>query len=213
MTMHANSRDAMEALLPFYLNGTLDGADLEAVEAWLASDPNAMAALGHAEAELEADRAANEALRPPADALARFSKALDKEARPAFAPASFMSSLASRLFSAPPALAWAAAAALLAVVIAQAVMTRPGAGPEFEVAGADGPSVKADLLVAFKPAATAEAIAALLAQSGATIIDGPKPGGFFRLAIPAENTADYDRIVKQITDAPEIASMLPGKKP
>jgi anti-sigma factor RsiW len=44
-------RDEMETLLPFYLNGSLEGAELEAVEEWLASDPAAMAALGEAEAE------------------------------------------------------------------------------------------------------------------------------------------------------------------
>ena len=41
-------RDELEALLPFYLNGTLEGEDLAAVEAWLTSDPAAMAALGEA---------------------------------------------------------------------------------------------------------------------------------------------------------------------
>ena len=44
-------RDEMETLLPFYLNGSLEGAELEAVEEWLSSDPAAMAALGEAEAE------------------------------------------------------------------------------------------------------------------------------------------------------------------
>ncbi|TIN85850.1 MAG: anti-sigma factor, partial [Mesorhizobium sp.] len=37
-------RDEMETLLPFYLNGSLEGSDLEAVEEWLASDPAALAA-------------------------------------------------------------------------------------------------------------------------------------------------------------------------
>ena len=31
-------RDEIEALLPFYLNGTLSGADLSAVEEWLRND-------------------------------------------------------------------------------------------------------------------------------------------------------------------------------
>ncbi|TIN50720.1 MAG: anti-sigma factor, partial [Mesorhizobium sp.] len=79
-------RDEMETLLPFYLNGSLEGAELEAVEEWLASDPAAMAALGEAEAEFSGTAAANEAIRPPADALSRFARALDAEAGPARAP-------------------------------------------------------------------------------------------------------------------------------
>ena len=34
-------RDEIETLLPFYLNGTLSGDDLDAVEEWLATDPAA----------------------------------------------------------------------------------------------------------------------------------------------------------------------------
>ncbi|KAB2955596.1 MAG: anti-sigma factor, partial [Rhizobiaceae bacterium] len=63
-------RDELEALLPFYLNGTLSGEDLEAVEDWLAADVEAMAALAEAEMEAAETAAANEAIRPPADALA-----------------------------------------------------------------------------------------------------------------------------------------------
>ncbi|RWQ45076.1 MAG: anti-sigma factor, partial [Mesorhizobium sp.] len=80
-------RDEMETLLPFYLNGSLEGAELEAVEEWLATDPAALAALGEAEAEFSGTAASNEAIRPPAAALSRFARALDAEAGPARAPA------------------------------------------------------------------------------------------------------------------------------
>ena len=58
-------RDEIEALLPFYLNGTLSDAELAQVEAWLGSDPAALAALEQAELELSAASDANEAIRPP----------------------------------------------------------------------------------------------------------------------------------------------------
>ena len=76
-------RDEIEALLPFYLNGTLSGADLSAVEEWLRNDASALSSIEEAERELSATTAANEAIRPPADALSRFSKALEREAGPA----------------------------------------------------------------------------------------------------------------------------------
>ena len=64
-----SSRDELEALLPFYLNGTLDEVDLASVEEWLATDPEALAALEAAELEFSGTTAANEAIKPPADAL------------------------------------------------------------------------------------------------------------------------------------------------
>jgi anti-sigma factor RsiW len=83
MSSEQTGRDELEALLPFYLNGTLSGDELQAVERWLASGPDAMAALAAAEAELSAAVAANEAVRPPADALTRFTRTLDQTAGPA----------------------------------------------------------------------------------------------------------------------------------
>ena len=78
----SNRRDRLEALLPFFLNGTLSGAELREVEEWLASDPEALASLAEAEGEYSATLADNEAIHPPADALARFSAALAEEAGP-----------------------------------------------------------------------------------------------------------------------------------
>ena len=70
-------RDEMQALLPFYLNGTLEGEDLARLEQWLATDPGGADALAEAEAELFGTISANEAIRPPADALTRFTRALE----------------------------------------------------------------------------------------------------------------------------------------
>ncbi|MFZ1681334.1 MAG: anti-sigma factor, partial [Rhizobiaceae bacterium] len=61
-------RDEMESLLPFYLNGTLQGPDLVRLENWLATDPQGAIALAEAEDELAAAMAANEAIRPRRDA-------------------------------------------------------------------------------------------------------------------------------------------------
>src|SRR5690606_24444802 len=95
-------RDELEALLPFYLNGTLDGRDLAAVEEWLATDPAASVALEEAEAEFSGTSAANDAIRPPADALSRFSKALDAEAGPVRAVApSALSRLLAQFMTIP----------------------------------------------------------------------------------------------------------------
>jgi anti-sigma factor RsiW len=206
-------RDELEALLPFYLNGTLDGADLAAVEEWLAGDPSAMAALDEAEAEFSGTSAANDAIRPPADALSRFSKALDAEAGPAraYAP-SVLSRLWSGFVAIPASFAWAAAAAAVALVLVQTVMEPGGRGGPVEIAG----SGQADLpfaLVTFKPDARIVDIAAFLSGQGATIVSGPAPGGMFKIGIPVETATEYDRIVGLIAAQPFAETVSAGRKP
>lgn len=211
-------RDEIETLLPFYLNGTLEGSELAAVEDWLASDPAAMDALEAAEAEFSGTMAANEAIRPPADALSRFSKMLEAEAGPV-REAKGQSLLARAwqgFMGLPVGVAWAAAAALLAFVVVQGVVERPGSGGggNFEVAGTGEDAARLPFaLVTFKPDAKMSDIAALLGDTGASIVDGPTASGVFRIAIPAETVADYDRILGLIAAAPFADTATAGRKP
>jgi anti-sigma-K factor RskA len=206
-------RDEFEALLPFYLNGTLDGADLAAIEEWLATDPSARAALEEAEAEFSGAAAANDAIRPPADALNRFSRSLDAEAGPVRAAApSALSRLWSQFMAIPAGVAWAAAAAAVALVLVQAVTEPGGRGGPVEIAGTEA----ADMpfaLVTFKVDARIADVAAFLSEHRATIMSGPAPGGVFKIGIPVETTADYDRIVGLIAAQPFADTVVTGRKP
>lgn len=204
-------RDEMESLLPFYLNGTLEGDDLARIERWLAEDPAAIAALEAAETEFAADAAANEAVRPRADALSRFSAALEREAAPRAASSALTDAFA-RLVRAPAWLAWAAAAAMLALVAVQAV-TIAGLDDGPQVAGVGEGADAPFALIAFKSDAPISAVAAILSETGATIVDGPKPGGFYRIAIPAADRAGYDAIVKRIAYSGLVDGMMPGRTP
>lgn len=209
-------RDEIETLLPFYLNGTLEGSELATVEDWLASDPAAPAALEAAEAEFSGTMAANEAIRPPADALSRFSKLLDAEAGPVREPQaqSLLSRLWERFMGLPVGVAWGAAAALLALVMVQSVLEPGGRGNDVQVAGTGEDQTKLPFaLVTFKPDAKMADIATLLGDTGATIIDGPTASGVFRIAIPSETVADYDRIVGAIAAAPFADTVTAGRKP
>lgn len=206
-------RDELEALLPFYLNGTLEGADLAAVEEWLASDPAAMAALEEAEAEFSGTAAANDAIRPPVDALSRFSKALDAEAGPVRAVApSALSRLWGQFMAIPSGVAWAAAAAAVALVLAQAVTESGGRGGPIEIAGTEQANLPF-VLVTFKADARMADIAAFLSGQGATIVSGPAAGGVFKIGIPAKTVQDYDRIVGLIAAQPFADTVLTGRKP
>lgn len=209
------SRDELEALLPFYLNGTLSGADLEAVEEWLAADAEAMAALAEAEMEAAGTSAANEAVRPPADALARFNRALEREAGPARAASGNpFAALWQRLAGLPVGLAWATAALAIALVLYQAVYGGFGQRSEFEIAGTEQDEAKRPFaLVVFKADARMADIGAFLAANGAAIVGGPTATGVFRIAVPGETGAEYDRVVALIATQPFVDSVTPGRRP
>ncbi|TIT23556.1 MAG: anti-sigma factor [Mesorhizobium sp.] len=209
-------RDKMEMLLPFYLNGSLEGTELEAIEEWLASDPAAMAALGEAEAEFSGTAAANEAIRPPADALSRFARALDAEAGPARAPAasSWLAQAWSRFMAVPAGVAWAAAAVLLALVVAQSFVQTGNRGGDFEIAGSEDDLAKMPFaLVKFKPDAKLSDILAFLDQNQLKIAGGPTADGVFRLGVPAETAADYQKLLDLIAAQPFTEAALEGRKP
>lgn len=209
-------RDEMETLLPFYLNGSLQGSEIEAVEEWLATDPAALAALGEAEAEFSGTAAANEAIRPPADALSRFAKALDAEAGPARRPAtsSFMAQAWARFMAVPVGVAWAAAAALLALVVVQSVVQPGGKGSDFEIAGQQDDLAKMPFaLVKFKPDAKMSDIAVFLSQNQLKIAGGPTADGVFRLGIPATTADDYEKALGLIAAQPFADAVIEGRKP
>jgi anti-sigma-K factor RskA len=208
-------RDELEALLPFYLNGTLDGAELAEVEEWLANDPQAMAALEEAEREFSATNAANEAIRPPADALSRFSKALDREAGPARGAAARPSWLAAawqRLVGMPAGLAWATAAVAVLLLAAQAVRDFGPGGGGIEIAGTEEQKLPFALVV-FKPDARMNDVAAFLDENEATIVAGPLPGNMFKIGLPAKTVAEYDRLVGLIAAQSFTESVVAGKRP
>ena len=209
-------RDEMETLLPFYLNGSLEGSELEAVEEWLASDPAALAALGEAEAEFSGTAAANEAIRPPADALSRFAKALDAEAGPVRAPASssWLAQAWNRFMALPVGVAWAAAAVLLALVVVQSFVQPGGKGSDFEIAGQEDDLAKMPFaLVKFKPDAKMSDIAAFLSQNRLKIAGGPTAEGVFRLGIPAKTAVDYEKLLGLIAAQPFAEAVIEGRKP
>ncbi|RWQ20406.1 anti-sigma factor [Mesorhizobium sp.] len=208
-------RDEMETLLPFYLNGSLEGAELEAVEEWLATDPAALAALGEAEAEFSGTAASNEAIRPPADALSRFARALDAEADPARAPAASRLAQAWGRFTAVPAgVAWAAVAALLALVVMQSFERPGGIDSDFEIAGQQGDLAKMPFaLVTFKPDAKMADIVAFLGEHQLKIAGGPTAEGVFRLGIPATTAADYEKVLGLIAAQPFAEAVVEGRKP
>jgi anti-sigma-K factor RskA len=206
-------RDEIETLLPFYLNGTLSGADLALVEDWLANDPNADAALAEAEGELAFVTEDNEALRPHPNAFKRFSDALEKEAGPAVSPVSRLSAWLRGTFAIPAPLVWASAAAMLALVAVTAGNLGHSPQNDIEVAGSGETDTAAFVLVIFKPEAKLSDIAALLKASGAQMADGPSAAGAFKIKVSAATIADYDADSAALAKSPLVEKLIPGRKP
>ncbi|MGI9382572.1 MAG: hypothetical protein ACR2PO_05420, partial [Methyloligellaceae bacterium] len=107
----------------------------------------------------------------------------------------------ARLFGAPmPAgLQWAAGAAMV-LIVAQAValgvlLSEPEKGTRYlpatgeEKALTDGTFA----LVLFSKDASAGAITALLSELDATIVEGPKPDGFYRVRLSSKVLSDTER--------------------
>lgn len=179
-------------LLPFRANGTLEGADLAAVDAALAED-----------AELRADLAALTAIRDTMQAeevaspgdfgLARLMRDVDAETRvsaPVAANDNVVPLSRLRIWQ-------VAAAVVLAVGIGfNLPQVGPGSAPmeraENEPAGftlASG-GAEADFTVAFAPDATEADMRALLLAAGLEIVSGPSALGIYGLGLIDANTSD-----------------------
>lgn len=166
------TRAEAQALLPFQVNGTLDGPEAAALAAWLARDADLRdeaAALAALRATLQAEPVDS----PGQAGLDRLMAGLDA-ATPANLPR-------------PPRLWQAAAAVLLAIAVGQAVLLfGRGADPGgYTLARAGAPA----LTVAFDPDATEAQIRAALLDADLVIVDGPSALGLYGLAPRAEGDA------------------------
>jgi hypothetical protein len=222
-------REEIEMLLPWYATGKLDRADVTRVETYLARHPQISAQLDLIRAEREQAVLANEALgTPSAEARDRLMASL-ATARPAsFTQRIAGSSLFQRLsdfFTAPTArsVQWAGLAAAALIVVQAAAITslvvRDG-GSTYETAAgrsvgggqwtADGVSV----LVAFTDDAKASAIARLLAEFDASIVDGPKPGGVYKIRLRTADRSQsaQDALVRRLAERRDIVrTVLPSR--
>ena len=207
-----SEREEIEALLPWFVRGTLAAGDRARVESYLARHPDMRFQLDLVREEMDETVAANEAVAAaPAGALSRLMASVEAErtttarsvmgvvGERAQAGARSVWSQLGDLFTmpTPAAVRWAGAAAALVIVL-QAVALgslvggRAPARTGYETAsGPGGTSVAAGtrVLVIFKPTATAGAIASFLGDIGAEVVAGPKPGGAFIVRVSDKHLA------------------------
>lgn len=185
-------RREVEELLPFYANGRISAADRARVEAALANDAELAARLEIVREDMAETAILNEALGAPSPrVLDRLMAGI--EAGPPQQPlltragTGLTAWLAGLLAAQPPRRVSYAVLAACAVILLQAVVIgglavrSPGG---FETASAPGarPSERY-VLLGFAPGARAGDIADFFRRFGASVVDGPRANGAFKVRV------------------------------
>ncbi len=182
----------IEALLPFYANGRLTKAEMARVETALATDKDLAARLEIIREDMAETILLNESLGAASPrALDRLMAAIDAEPRRsplvARAKSGIMAWLGGWLASQPPRrLAYAGAAAIAVIAIQGAVLTGLAVRSNQGFQTASAPPVTASeryVLVSFAPDAKASDIAAFFKRYEASVVDGPRANGFFKVRV------------------------------
>lgn len=215
------SDDDIAGLLPFYVAGTLDAREAREVAHWLEIDPRGAAALERALEEQAEVIAANERVDAPSGALAKLMQDVGAEPRKATINLSrpgLFSRLAQWLTEAPPAVSWAAAAALAVVVVVQNLpAVIQGTDTSYEVSTGTPAAGGSLYLIRFAEGADMTDISAALREVGAVIADGPKGNGNYVVRLskndalgPAKERAETLRAKRDIVKL--LIEKSPGKK-
>jgi hypothetical protein len=226
-TKELNERESIEAMLPWYARGQLGADDERKVEAYLADHPEIADQLALIEEERGETTLLNEARGVPSPgALDRLMDSIEahEAANPSLASTKkAVWGWASRLVGAPvPArLQWVVAAAAI-LIIAQGVslgvllISGSPQEPGYETASGPARSVSHDVvggtyaLVQFADEAKAADINGLLTEMGFTVVEGPKPGGVYKIRISDKNLdiAERDTILKELQAKERVISFV-----
>jgi anti-sigma factor RsiW len=208
----------VEALLPWHAAGTLSRRDADRVEQALASDRELQRRYALVREEFAETIHLNESLGAPSPrAMEKLFAAIDaEEARAPRRRASFdLTGRLSEFISgfAPRTLAWSAAAAALAILVQAAVITtvvvKDPNGPA-AISLANKPSDGSFAMVRFAAQATAADITNFLGAHKASMVEGPKPGGLYKVKLtdsklPAD---EVGKIIKQMQEESKIVSFI-----
>jgi hypothetical protein len=211
----------IEALLPWYVAGTLRRRERQRVEEALRDDPALAQHLDLVREELAEAIHLNETLGAPSPhAAERLMAAIDAEATRKRAPgvtASWITGFFANL--SPRTMAVAASFAMLAIAL-QAVaivdiFTKPPAVmPAGEGAGSAGDHKNGTFaMVRFARQASAAEITKFLQNYQAALVDGPTPGGLYRVRVAMSSLAKEElaRIVARMRQDRVVETAEPGQ--
>jgi hypothetical protein len=221
MTERQN-RDAqsVKELLPWYAAGTLDPDAMRQVSEYLGAHPEMQFHLDLVREELAETAAANESLGMPGSAARERLFAAIRAEPDATAPArrSDLKGWWRSLLpdGASPGFAFAAAAACALILVQAAALIAVTLAPAdngYRVAsGADALQAQPGsyVLVRFADDARAAPIAALLKEMNAVVVDGPKPGGVFKIRVStrALSQAERESVIQKLREKSDMVSFV-----
>ena len=202
VSKEAPERQEIEALLPWHAAGTLSRRDRERVERAIANDSELARRLALVREEQQETIHLNESLGvPSARAMEKLFAAIEAEGAPAPARRSFdLVGRFSQFLSgfAPRTLAYAAAAATVALFLQSAMLfemawKQPDAVTE--LASANTPS-NVHAVIRFSPQATSDEIVSFLNAHSAKVVDGPGGNRLFNIRFTSD--LSKDEIVRNV---------------
>jgi len=205
----------VEELLPWYVTGRVSREEARGIEAALKTMPDLADKLAQVQREREAVSRAAEAVEPaPPETLQRLLQQVETTRQwrvPRIENQGEAGGWLQGAFGRNVVWQAAFAAACIAIVALGIRLYNPTAPGEYGVAGNINQAQGATLLVTFQPAAAAGDIAALLTGLGATIVDGPKPGGTYVVQVPAGQASDIDAATTALMSHKDLVlTVLPG---
>lgn len=218
----APGRDEIEMLLPWHAAGTLNREDAARVEAALAQDEELARRFELVREELAETIAVNEQLGAPSTAgMERlFARIETQSRRPSrIAPAGLADRFDGFFSRMPPrALVWSAAAAILVIVVQAGLLAglflgeRPGPQTYQTASQGDAASLGEGkfAIVRFDSGATAAEIGRVLGQFNASIVDGPRAGGLYRVRVGGADLPpdEFAKIVARMQEEKNVIRLV-----
>jgi hypothetical protein len=218
----APEREDIEALLPWHAAGTLSRRDAERVEQALAQDAELARRFELVREEMAETIHLNETLGAPSTRVAqKLFAAIDAEGQSkkgrtlSFQASGWLAGLFEQL--SPRTLAWSAAAAGLAIVLqagllAGLVLSERG-GATYQTASFGEPTAAAPgafALVRFNPAATTADLTKFFDSHKASVVDGPRAGGVYRVRVAATSLSkdELAKVVARLAEDKNIVAFI-----
>ncbi|WP_350335222.1 hypothetical protein [Coralliovum pocilloporae] len=231
--LQTETPDELELLLPFYVNGTLDSETCARIDAALETDDR----LAHSLALLMEDQgeavAMANAIPAPASMETRFLAQLDSEIARAKSQATVADHQKAGIFSAigqwlqdsfalmtPQRLGVAGAVAALVIAVQAGYIAttvtgdKPATGSTYQTASGDAQSGETGpaVLVQFTPGASMADLSAFLEAEKGMIVDGPLPGGFFKLRFDETEGRTTETVLEQVRTRNDLFTLsLPSE--
>ncbi len=225
MAIGSNGRDAERErilqLLPWRATGRLNVEQDRDVERAIQTDPELAARLAFMEEEASEASAANEALGAPlASSFHKLMDAIDAESPPELVRRTGMAGWVARAMewlATPPGM-WIGAACAAVIILLQAgviglMLSRGVDAPVHQTAtGADRLASGSHVFVTFAENATISQINELLVKLEAKIVDGPRAGGIYGIALSKSDgsQADHEKLIEGLRDSGLAVAVFPA---